>query len=78
MIVGDMMDLPMRAASGNVSALIARAGHQCMAGHANTKATGLYDRRVDDISISEVERVGIQSKGDLSPIQFANSLVCSH
>jgi integrase/recombinase XerD len=32
---------------------------QCMAGHANAKTTGLYDRRTDDISVSEVERVGI-------------------
>jgi site-specific recombinase XerD len=32
---------------------------QRMAGHSNAKTTGLYDRRDDDISISEVERVGI-------------------
>jgi site-specific recombinase XerD len=32
---------------------------QKMAGHANAKTTGLYDRRNDDISVSEVERVGI-------------------
>jgi hypothetical protein len=29
------------------------------AGHSNAKTTGLYDRRNDDISVSEVERVGI-------------------
>ncbi len=32
---------------------------QRMAGHANAKTTGLYDRRNDDISLSEVERIGI-------------------
>ncbi len=32
---------------------------QRMAGHANNKTTGLYDRREDDISLLEVERVGI-------------------
>jgi integrase/recombinase XerD len=32
---------------------------QRMAGHSNAKTTGLYDRRVDDITVSEVERVGI-------------------
>jgi site-specific recombinase XerD len=32
---------------------------QRMAGHSNARTTGLYDRRNDDISVSEVERVGI-------------------
>jgi integrase len=32
---------------------------QRMAGHSNAKTTGLYDRRADDLSVSEVERVGI-------------------
>jgi site-specific recombinase XerD len=32
---------------------------QRMAGHSNAKTTSLYDRRADDISVSEVERVGI-------------------
>jgi integrase len=32
---------------------------QRMAGHSNAKTTGLYDRRSAEISISEVERVGI-------------------
>ena len=32
---------------------------QRMAGHSNAKTTGLYDRRDDDISLSEVERIGI-------------------
>jgi integrase/recombinase XerD len=32
---------------------------QRMAGHSNAKTTGLYDRRNDDISVSEAERVGI-------------------
>jgi integrase/recombinase XerD len=32
---------------------------QRMAGHANAKTTGLYDRRNDDISVGEVEKIGI-------------------
>jgi site-specific recombinase XerD len=32
---------------------------QRMAGHSNAKTTGLYDRRIDDISVGEVERIGI-------------------
>jgi integrase/recombinase XerD len=32
---------------------------QRMAGHANAKTTGLYDRRNDDISIGEIEKIGI-------------------
>ena len=32
---------------------------QLMAGHSNAKTTGLYDRRNDDISVGEVERIGI-------------------
>ena len=32
---------------------------QRMAGHSNAKTTGLYDRRSDDISGGEVERIGI-------------------
>ncbi len=32
---------------------------QRMAGHSNPKTTGFYDRRSDDISVSEIERVGI-------------------
>src|SRR5215469_2492624 len=32
---------------------------QKMAGHANAKTTGLYDRRNGDISIGEVEKIGI-------------------
>jgi len=32
---------------------------QRMAGHLNAKTTGLYDRRNDDISVGEVERIGI-------------------
>ena len=32
---------------------------QRMASHANAKTTGLYDRRNDDISVGEVERIGI-------------------
>jgi integrase/recombinase XerD len=30
-----------------------------MAGHSNIKTTELYDRRNDDISVGEVERIGI-------------------
>jgi site-specific recombinase XerD len=32
---------------------------QKMAGHSDAKTTGLYDRRSDDISVGEVERIGI-------------------
>jgi integrase/recombinase XerD len=32
---------------------------QRMACHSNAKTTGLYDRRNDDISVGEVERIGI-------------------
>jgi integrase/recombinase XerD len=32
---------------------------QRMAGHSNAKTTGLYDRRNDDMSVGEVERIGI-------------------
>jgi integrase/recombinase XerD len=32
---------------------------QRMAGHANAKTTGLYNRRNDDITVGEVERIGI-------------------
>jgi integrase/recombinase XerD len=28
-----------------------------MAGHSNAKTTGLYDRRNDDVSVGEVERI---------------------
>jgi integrase/recombinase XerD len=30
-----------------------------MAGHSKAKTTGLYDWRNDDISVGEVERIGI-------------------
>jgi hypothetical protein len=30
-----------------------------MAGHANAKTTGLYDRRNDDVSVEEVQGIGI-------------------
>jgi len=30
-----------------------------MAGHSNAKTTGLYDRRNDEVSLDEVERIGI-------------------
>jgi hypothetical protein len=28
-------------------------------GHSNAKTTGLYDRRNDDFSVGEIERIGI-------------------
>jgi integrase/recombinase XerD len=31
---------------------------QSMAWYSNAKAAGLYDRRIDDISVGEVERIG--------------------
>jgi hypothetical protein len=31
-----------------------------MAGHSNAKMTGLYDRRNDDVSVGEMERLGIE------------------
>jgi hypothetical protein len=30
-----------------------------MAGHSDAKATGLYDKRNDDISVGEVERIAV-------------------
>jgi len=30
-----------------------------MAGHSNAKTTGLYDRRNDNVSVGEVERIAI-------------------
>src|SRR5271156_352839 len=35
------------------------AGLQRLAGASNAKTTGLYDRRNDDVSVGEVERIGI-------------------
>jgi hypothetical protein len=32
---------------------------QRMAGHSNAKTTGLHDRRNDEVSVGEVERIGI-------------------
>ena len=32
---------------------------QRMAGHSNAKTTGLYDRRSDDVSVREVEKIGL-------------------
>jgi integrase/recombinase XerD len=32
---------------------------QRMAGRSNAQTTGLYDRRTDDISLSEVAKIGI-------------------
>jgi integrase/recombinase XerD len=34
-------------------------GAQRMAGHSNAKTTSLYERRNDDVSVGEVERIGI-------------------
>jgi hypothetical protein len=35
------------------------AAPERMAGHSNAKTTGLYDRRNDDITVGEMERIGI-------------------
>jgi integrase/recombinase XerD len=35
---------------------------QKMAGHSNAKTTGLYDRRNDDISVGEVEKLGFEAR----------------
>jgi hypothetical protein len=35
---------------------------QQMANHESSRTTGLYDRRGDDVSLDEVERIGIRSK----------------
>jgi len=32
---------------------------QRMAGHSNAKTIGLHDRRNDDVSLDEVDRIGI-------------------
>jgi integrase len=32
---------------------------QRLAGHASTRTTGLYDRRHDQISVGEIEKIGI-------------------
>jgi integrase/recombinase XerD len=32
---------------------------QKMAGHSNAKTTGLYERRNGDISVGQLERIGI-------------------
>jgi hypothetical protein len=34
-----------------------------MTGHSNAKTTGLYDRLNDDVSVGEVERIGIRCTG---------------
>jgi hypothetical protein len=47
--------------TGNVmlfSALLINIAKR-MAGHSNVKTTELYDRRGDEVSFSEIERVGI-------------------
>jgi integrase/recombinase XerD len=52
---------------------------QRMAGHANAKTTGLYDRRNDDISVGEVEKIGIWgiNVGRTSIEQFFTSWLMS-
>ncbi len=48
-----------KGASDRVAMKTASKVAQFMAGHSNAKTTGLYDRRNDDINLSEVERIGI-------------------
>lgn len=33
---------------------------QCVAGRSNAKTTSLYDRRNDDVSVSQVERMDLR------------------
>ncbi len=50
---------PQRERSDRLAMETASKVAQFMAGHSNAKTTGLYDRRNDDINLSEVERIGI-------------------
>jgi hypothetical protein len=43
---------------------------QQMAAHVSPRTTGLYDRRSDDLSLDEVEKIGI---GDLASRGFLSS-----
>jgi integrase/recombinase XerD len=54
---------PNRFRATGITAYLKNGGKletaQHMAGHESPRTTGLYDRRSDDVSLDEVERIGI-------------------
>lgn len=53
------MAAPQRERSDRVAMETASKVAQFMAGQSNAKTTARYDRRKDDLNLSEVERIGI-------------------